>query len=321
MKRRVAFLLSLLLGATVLLVVGQGSVSAGGGDSVESSPVSLRVVQGRLVFAGKEDFVQAQHFLNDLSAVQIDEWEESIGFYSLRRYRDDLVTYKETEPGRVTPSSTGDVYLDSVLSPRSTVQIGNRIFRLDMPKGKVHVLSAKDRDQIKTFEVDISKARNVASYPTDVDLLDDGDPILEEKAILCRETGMGGRKDARAYFYLFPKTDIRVYCEAEYVKAGIWFSLNTKIVHEGLRRGRWYELTVYPEMQMGFNYISSRYKPRCEKESSTYESSRYFTTTKIVRRPYYGTKPLNKAYLTAQYYWRERDGDPWRTFSPVTVQN
>jgi hypothetical protein len=104
---------------------------------------------GMLIFRNEEHFTQV---MTNLERTNNDEWENSLGFTSIRRANPAIY-----QGGDLADMPIQDKYLPTVLNNHYMVQVGNWIFKLQTSNRTVYALF-----HTKTDKIDLLRANEVA---------------------------------------------------------------------------------------------------------------------------------------------------------------
>lgn len=122
----------------------------------------------------------------------------------------------------------GDDYLASILNEDWIVQIGDYLYRVNIPNEKVFVLPVKHIDQYDQLVEENLKNSNIMVFSTDDDVIElvENGMTGQEKSLFCHD-----RKARRSYAISDIATitpAVTMQLESRYYKGGIIFSLKSK---------------------------------------------------------------------------------------------
>ena len=273
--------------------------------AVQPKPqADVAVSEGMLVFKTRDVFDVYNSQLDEVAkgttlSNHLAQKETKLNFLSMRAASQKSISL----PGGRTMADQGieDEYLASMLSPEGLVQIGEWIFKLDMPNKKCYALAQKDEILLGEMKKAAPFSDKIQAFSTDdevLDLLENGQKSGRVTGLFCREDGQGEKDDKDFESFGFGGT-YRLDCKVVYQKAAIYFSLQAKVkiqYKDGL--GIWY---AYPE----FPYVTGFYqwKPKCRDEIGRESFGDYAVeeTNEISRRAYEASRGLNKFWYRVQF--------------------
>lgn len=214
----------------------------------EAVKTEVSVVGDRLAFKDRHAFEQYSTSLGDVPkgasfTKHLRQMEAKLNFFSMRAAQQDAVV--KLPNGRVmTQAGIEDDYLASMLSPEGILQIGEWIFKLDLPNKKVYALHEKDQDLLDELKKAAPSHDKIRLFSTDDEvllMLEDGQigkSSAGRVSILCfRESGAG---EQHAYTTDYYREDLRLDCKLVYQKAGVYFSIQAKCQYQNRFAGIWY---------------------------------------------------------------------------------
>jgi hypothetical protein len=198
----------------------------------------------------------------------LDEWEKSIGFYSLRSFINDKNKGINEESQDFTQYPTESMRFSSILNKNNIVQVGDWIFKLNFGKREVWAISEQDKFLIKDLINNNYKKEKMLVFSFEDNIFEILDTENIEKA-RCKESCAFSTQD------VVPDNDNYWYCDAngdEYgaeLKSdldnlGIWKHLYTKFKHR--KKGALNASDEYVLFDVYFDYY---WKKRCKKETDS----------------------------------------------------
>jgi hypothetical protein len=152
------------------------------------------------------------------------------GFTSMLDYYANNSSY--TIKGRITSDTLPfeDEYLANFLTPEGVIEVGDYVFKINMPEEKVFVLH---KDNIGSHLTDLYNENVIKDIVFEFSTNDEiltlleegytGSPIENGKVEICRQSGAPSDKDYEQINY--GGNVYRLNVKAVYQKAGIYFSL------------------------------------------------------------------------------------------------
>lgn len=281
-------------------------------ESEVISPVSkpkedVSAVEGRLVFKDRTSF---ENYSTSLGKVEkgisveqsLQKMEAKLGFFSMRAADHDVIV-KLPNARTMQKAGIEDDYLASMLSPEGIVQIGEWIFKLDIPNEKVYALNEKDQNLIGELKKDTPAHDKIQIFSTDDDVLDllksgeKGSPA-GRVALFCRESGADRHKDDAIIEY---GDGYQLDCKIVYQKAGIYFSLQGKVKNQARLIGG-VLLDCFEGHTMAIEHYV-KWKPKCRSEEEPGAAIKFSDGNECVlnHRPYESTRGLNKYIYQAVF--------------------
>ena len=216
----------------------QASTPENNGDGVVSTrslglTVDVALQNGRLIFDSEEEFERG---MNDLEDLNVTDWNDSIGFFSLWKQFNTVHTPEEIEEMDSLPID--DEALMAVLNPCGIVQINPWIFKLNSESRRVYVLPAAQNQKISLLCSGAPSDPDILDYSFDDDvfgILENGGVVNPESP--CQDDCAGK---------VSKKNDGR-YCERQiglstvkyerkgkvkYGNWGVWRALKMKFKHK-----------------------------------------------------------------------------------------
>ncbi|HEX8425296.1 hypothetical protein [Hymenobacter sp.] len=267
-------------------------------DDDRSAPiVYYNTGNGYLSFPTRESFESVLSSLDDLQPDEtiddhLSNWENIQGFSSLRKQYADAEAQGDSS---VCP--VGDMYFATLLSPEGTVQISEKIYKLDFAAGKVTYIP-EDRYS------DLYSSMSRGSYSDDVnyyylnedvlDLVDAGDQGTSARNIRIG-SGIGCAPGAAAQVdddYDYIDSDERLKCNVEYQKYGLYFSLLAKVKYQNRFLRVWFAKKAC--MSIIAN-PGAYWREKClnTTDSDFGSTANACSDNTAVRRYYEGTRGLN----------------------------
>lgn len=177
-------------------------------SNVEISP-NVSVIDGRLVLKTVESYESLITKLSTMTASQIDDWENSIGYKSLRN------TISQEE---LLKSGYNDLIFSSLINSDGIIQIENFVFKVDLKNGLVYALPEID---FSAETVSFTNTKHCYSVESNVIgiVFNNENCDLVSKACDSEDTG----------WYTWSTSGGAVEYRIRYFKAGIYFTLNAEI--------------------------------------------------------------------------------------------
>ncbi|WMJ74999.1 hypothetical protein RCC89_17780 [Cytophagaceae bacterium ABcell3] len=244
----------------------------------------IKVVNGRLTFKDK-DFFEEYLSTNSSKNTRQGKFE---GFISMNEYYENKSSYRTK--GKITCDTLPfeDDYLANFLTPEGIIEIGDYVFKINMPDEKVYALH---KEKVKENLQDLyEEKRNnaILEFSTNdevLTLLEDRNSSAQEK-LFCGETRANNDDDRATIDY--GNGEYRMNCKVVYQTAGIYFSLIGRADGRVKSVFGWY---VNHPITMTANY-SANWKPRCGTARSV-SDSRIETTSSLRIRVYESVRGLN----------------------------
>jgi hypothetical protein len=221
----------------------------------------VSLTEGRFVFIDETTF---EDYVLQLNSESLDEWEKSIGFYSLRSFINDKNKGISEELQSFTEFPTESMRFCGILNSNNIVQVGDWIFKLNFDKREVWVISEQDKFLTEALITNIYSKEKMLVFSFEDDIFDMLDTENIEKA-RCKEYCASSTQD------VVPDDDNYWYCDAsgdEYgaeLKSdldnfGIWKHLYTKFKHR--KKGALNASDEYVLFDIYFDYY---WKKKCKK--------------------------------------------------------
>ncbi|MET4106628.1 hypothetical protein [Hymenobacter sp. UYP22] len=294
-----------------------------------------------LAFATSADFLEAAAQLDKLAPGEtttqhLEQWEKKYGFSSLRaRYAKKQQEKELKEKAKASGGTTAmripvdgeepiepyfepysesvdegliihDDFFAAMLSPEGTIQIEDKIFRIDLANNIVSYIPVVQETYYEQFVTDeLSESITVRYFNFDEDifgLLAAGDQgtsfgadfrgtIRIGSGIGCGESADGRKKDEHQYY----SSKGRMHCKIVYQPFGIYHSIIAKASHQ---KKTWYGAWLGSPATM---YIlpdpGSYWQPMCE----TYTESNLNSYNNI-GAPYFGNETGDHNTVTHRYF-------------------
>jgi hypothetical protein len=214
-----------------------------------------------LTFATPAEFERIIHEIDSVAPGEtidghLNLWKQQHGgFYSMRE------NYAErAAAGDSVESPVRDDFFAAMLSPEGTIQIAERIYRLDFDKQRVYYIHESQAPELyEELIIGSPKSEKIRYYYFDEEVLyftkdDPGTPATQSRPKLGFGVGVGCGTGADGnwddgYDYLSDRK--RMKCNAEYQKFGIYFSLLAKVKYQERRLRIWWAkdacMTIVPD--------------------------------------------------------------------------
>ncbi|GAA3932820.1 hypothetical protein [Hymenobacter algoricola] len=263
-----------------------------------------------LTFASREEFEEAIHNIDELAPGEtIDQhlklWEEEHGgFYSLRRKHEE-----NAAQGDSAVSPINDDYFATMVSPEGTIQIADRIYRLDFEQKRVYHIPAAQAGELYEEMIASPSNNQIKYYLFDEPVLDyittedQGTPSSQSRLGISLGSGVSCGNGAEALSdddedYL--ASNKRIKCNVEYQKFGLYFSLLAKAKYqERFMRVWWAEdacMTIVPDP-------GAFWREKCLTNTNTYNGyiSNSCDDNTVVMRYHKSTRGLNKYQIAVKF--------------------
>lgn len=283
----------------------QDSVNPEANQSQSTSSVIAENVlsqNNRLVFHSLEDY---ELYVSDSSKKSqlIAATNSTDSYISISRYASDANLRKAASSRfQSSPEIVDSLYpefLTSILNPDGIVQIEDYIIKVDMSKERVLVLHATDSSYYEDLVNNNLTNEKIRQFSTDEDVLDllrNNQSGQRISGLFCTDGGMSSQKaDGFVYF----GAGYRLDCKVVYQKAGIYFSLQSKVKKQFQGwTGIW--TAQNGNLQIQYFYV---YKAKCKSQVGAYNGWTNSTVNNELNyRPYESTRGLNKAWFRVQFY-------------------
>ncbi|HEX8326572.1 MAG TPA: hypothetical protein VF629_03445 [Hymenobacter sp.] len=297
------------------MLVGTFLVLSGCEKAVDSTTPTARVGVGNsanigryLAFTDRAEFEEAVHNIDDLLPEEtvdghLAQWEEQHGnFYSMRKKHAEAAAN-----GDSTACPIEDDYFAAVVSPEGTVQIADRIYRLDFAQRRIYHIPANRANELYDRMVSNPDSEEIKYYYFDeaaLDLItteDQGTSALVIRIGLGSGFGCGNGAERRVdddYDYL--ANNLRMKCNAEYQKFGIYFSLLAKVKLQKRTLGIWFS----KEACMGIIPDPGAFwREKCLNYTNYYNAfiGNSCNDNKAVKRYHESTRGLDKYQISVKF--------------------
>ena len=198
--------------------------------------------------------------------------------------------------------------LPEILNEDKIVKIGEHLIKVDLHSETVAVLPVSNQEQYDDLVNDNYDNENIMLFSTEdevLEMLDEGYYSNGRSQLFCRDRKPKGEMEkVRYYYYSDPvaQYDYRVLVKHGYQKAGIYFSLMTKLKH-GQRRSGAGTFTPYATAPttIPLDWFH-RFKKRCRSSHDQDSGSKYENwDNKLSRRHYEGTRRLARFWIKSKF--------------------
>lgn len=196
-------------------------------------------------------------------------------------------------------------FLQQILNKDRIVQIGNWLIKVDLLNERVLVLETEYSENYQKLVDNDLSFEHIQIFSTEDDVLDllkagEQSPTMKVSGLFCSESG-AQRKKSSGYKYI--DSGRRLDCKVVYQRAGIYFSLQGKVIHETKTGffGSWTGICSCfgnEAINLEYNYI---YKPKCKSQVASNGSTSTNTSYSLNKRPYQSTRGLNKYKYTCTF--------------------
>jgi hypothetical protein len=235
----------------------------------------------KLVFNTRADYEEAIDYLAHKGDAFLPIWEEEIGFNSARKIEEE----NENNEFELDP------LFATLLNEDYVIQIGDNIFKIDLENETVLVLKASEYSNLESFN-----SANVMSFTTSDNVLD----ILE--GIELPDSERGGCPSAKIGPLYWTVYGGHVEYKIVYQKAGIYFSLQSKIKKNFYGGSAYISLSVQP---------SCWYKPKNRSTQNIPASSQGGYGREYNIRPYQSMRRLDGYRFEVFYYANDSGYGPY----------
>lgn len=235
-------------------------------ESIEEVTYGVSLQEGILKFIDESTF---ENYVLQLDVENLDEWEKSINFYSLRSLINDSNEGISEESQDFTVFPTESMRFCSILNKHGIVQVGDWIFKLNFDNREVWAISEQDKFLVENLMNNNYSKEKMLKFSFEDDIFDMLDNESAELKRRCKESCAFSTQD------VVPNSDDYWYCETngdEYgaeLKSdldnfGIWKHLYTKFKHR--KKGALNASDEYVLFDVYFDYY---WKKRCKKETDS----------------------------------------------------
>lgn len=257
---------------------------------------SIDVVNGRLKFRSEQHFDNVLIQVSRASEAEIVDFENS--FNSFRSLRAKWVTEERDR----RPEFTQELF--SILNEGGVVQVGERIFKLNMDLRKVFIISDGDESKIPYLALneEVPGKVLVADFDTDEAWTANHGQSPNHRGGCNENTAPPRHHDTspRGYFYEKHQLNYRVWGRNFYRSFGIWKQFGIALTHEYYDGDPpitgWFR-NAAPQFHMYGRYW---YKKRCKETVGTYEykNGNIFNESHRTHFYYQGTRALSSYRAT-----------------------
>ncbi len=198
------------------------------GNSIKNSIVKR---QGQTYFDGsKIVFQDPETFEQEMNTIETEQdaemFEHKFSYYTSYRSKYYQINQKQ--------DTLIDEALSSVLNSDGVVQIGDWVFKLDMPNEKVYVIGNTDTDgnyqDLVSGNTQNSKILEFSTDDNVIDLLKEGVKTQSDNRVkfwgwFCRRAGCGSRQQMSKRMLITSNTELQV--TSWYRKFGVWFTFSS----------------------------------------------------------------------------------------------
>lgn len=268
---------------------------------------NVSIIDERLVFSSESKF---EEYVLQLDEESLNEWENSLEFYSLRS---SIIAQNDGIDEEDIRFPTESMRFCSVLNQYNIVQVGEWIFKLNFDKREVWAISEVNKELITNLKKGelVSDKILVFSFEDDVfDLLDNDEKQLkwgcdEECAYSTQEKQPG----ANDYWYCDEDGDeFGAQIKNDLDNLGIWKHLYTRFEHR--KKGCCNASDEYVLFDVGFSYS---WKKKCRNETDAGTEQAEFTIWGNLSEPsmgrtyrkdhYEGTRCLSEYSLISEVWF------------------
>lgn len=232
--------------------------------------IKVKVLEDRLYFENRADYAFAIEKLSNFEEGSFDLFEKSIGFQSMR----SLLNQKEREAINIE-----DELLATLLNPQGIIQIAENIFEIDALNETVTVYPASETRE---------KKNGSQIFSTNDDVFDRLDGI----ETLFTKSSCPSYKEKIENWAVWGGN---VECKVVYQKAGIYFSLQSKIKKNFWGGSAYIELSC----PSGSSYTQNR---RGASQLSIPDNSQGGWDRVYNYRPYSSMRGLRQYYFSVTFY-------------------
>lgn len=231
--------------------------------------IKVKVLEDRLYFENRADYAEAIEILSNIEESTFDLFEKSIGFQSMRT----VLNQKEREAINIE-----DELLATLLNPQGIIQIAENIFEIDALNEIVTVYSAPETRE----------KNGKRTFSTNDDVFDRLDGI----EALYTKSGCPSYKEKVKNWAVWGGN---VECKVVYQKAGIYFSLQSKIKKDHWGGSAYISLTC----PSGSSYTQNR---SGASQQSIPSNSQGGYGRVYNYRPYSSMRGLKQYYFSVNFY-------------------
>lgn len=260
------------------------------------------VTDNRLVFSSLAEYRKLIADLCEKSDEELIDQAETDTFISMFEF------YKMSNNMNNLPSD--DIILALILNPHGIVQIDNFVFKVDIENETVLVYQLstdESQNQLKITDMTNNvKSAGILQYSTSDNLIDLLDGTFEE-ASNCPGEKLG--------YYYWNTSGGQVMYKIVYQKAGIYFSLQSKIKKDHYGGAEFLSISTYDHTLVGGTNF---WKHKKECDTFIKFASGYDREYNI--RPYAGTRALTD-YLFSIFYYCSDNGTPYSSVLTLDCGN
>lgn len=260
------------------------------------------VTDNRLVFSSLTEYHELIEDLCEKSEDELIDQAETDTFTSMFEF------YESNNDLNNLPAD--DIILALILNPQGIVQINNYVFKVDLVNETVLVYQlSTDESQNQSKITDMInniKSSGILQYSTTDNLIDLLDGTFEE-ASNCPGEKLG--------YYYWNTSGGQVMYKIVYQKAGIYFSLQSKIKKDHYGGAEFLSISTYDHSAVGGTNFW-KHKKKCDTFFK-YDSG-YGREYNI--RPYAGTRALTDYLFSISYYCSD-NGTPYSSVLTLDCGN
>jgi len=275
-------------------------------SNFQNSFETVEVVNGRIKFKNEINFQKAIDFLKDKTSEELDEWEQSIGFTSMRS------VYKPNPEDR--PIETD--LMATVLNGDGIVQIGRHAFNVDKANERVYVLFEPTENGIALLKLRNEVPNSIVYYSTAEDVLSiiqtGGNPTPAGSENCYR----GDSKEKNAPEYTYENKTYRLKMRIKYYKYGINHHLVSTMEHQYKKSIGWGNAATTMGLSASFT-IKPKNKPAISGTNAIYYPAGYYGSY-LETMIYANSRCLSQAGVSATYQYK-RYGAPYTTTETLSV--
>jgi len=190
-----------------------------------------------------------------------DSYEEAISNLDSIHVVNFFSTIKALQFQTKRSTTSNDIYLDNILNDDLAVQIGEYIYRVNMEKQKVFVLSAKFINQYSDLVNENIKNTNIQVYSTEenvIELVENGNP--SQKGWFCK--ARKANQNSNTSLGIQINQDASMNVTVRYHSSGIMHRLQADVSV--------YDQNAYSDLRVYIAFNDCSYKQRCGTSLSHY---------------------------------------------------